>query len=160
MENGQSFWIVATPFSAHDDFALALILFRASSSQYDVAWATFGSTLRINSTASGKSALAEWIAQPGEVAKIREDLLVKLRAGSLVDRRVLIEELARHQKAHLETLNFYDSVQARDFMDHHRQLSDSKLLNYLVLRCGILYEQAYLAWCEEALALLRDQSIE
>lgn len=110
-------------------------------------------------TTKGKKALSEWITQPAEVAKIREDLLVKLRAGTLVDQSVLIEELKRHQNAHRETLAFYDSVYARDF-EGGAPMSNTDKLNYLVLRCGILYEQAYLTWCDEALTTLGDQSPE
>lgn len=108
-------------------------------------------------TALGKKALAEWIARPSEVVKIREDLLIKLRAGTLVKSQVLVEELQRHQQVHLETLAFYENVHERDFADSE-SMSPAEVLNYLVLRCGILYEHAYLTWCEEALALLEKQS--
>src|SRR5450432_2558729 len=35
-------------------------------------------------TSQGKEAFAEWIAQPAEPGMLREDLLVKIRAGKLV----------------------------------------------------------------------------
>jgi DNA-binding PadR family transcriptional regulator len=104
-------------------------------------------------TQEGKKALAKWVATPSEVAKIREDLLVKLRAGTLVDPQVLVDELARHRQAHREILEFYDSVRTRDFAQPE-SLPPADALNYLVLRCGMLYERAYLTWCDEALELL------
>ena len=108
-------------------------------------------------TAKGKKALALWIAQPAPVSGMREDLMVKLQAGTLVDRSVLLEEIDRHRQAHLKTRKFYEAVTARDFPDPHA-LPPEESLDYLVLRCGILYEQAYAAWCDEALAMLGAQA--
>ncbi len=104
-------------------------------------------------TAKGKEELSAWAAAPVAVSAIREDLMVKLQAGALVERSVLVEEIDRHRQAHLKTQQFYEAVAARDFPDP-AALPVEASMDYLVLRCGLLYEQAYVTWCDEALAVL------
>ena len=48
-------------------------------------------------TGEGLKALREWIMQPSEPGVLREDLLLKIRAGALVPREVLLTELRRRR---------------------------------------------------------------
>ncbi|MES2038945.1 MAG: PadR family transcriptional regulator [Pseudomonadota bacterium] len=104
-------------------------------------------------TDHGRQVLAAWVAQPIGVSAMREDLLIKLRAESLVDRHILIGEIERHRQIHLDKQAFYGAVIARDFPDV-TMLSSTALADYLVIRCGVRYELAYVDWCDEALAAL------
>ncbi|MFZ6657424.1 PadR family transcriptional regulator [Undibacterium sp. TJN19] len=104
-------------------------------------------------TDHGRQVLAAWIAEPVGVSAMREDLLIKLRAESLVDRSVLMTEIERHRQIHLDKQEFYTSIIARDFPDV-TILSSTELADYLVIRCGVRYELAYIEWCDEALTAL------
>src|SRR6516225_7500591 len=55
-------------------------------------------------TPQGRVALSEWIRQPAEPGVLREDLLLKVRAGSLVSSEVLLTELRRRRTLHAERL--------------------------------------------------------
>ncbi|WP_277624094.1 PadR family transcriptional regulator [Undibacterium sp. TS12] len=104
-------------------------------------------------TALGRKVLAAWVAQPVPVSGMREDLMVKLQAGTAVAPGVLLEEIARHGQSHQGTLQFYEKVLTSKYPDAG-QGKANEVLEYLVLRCGILYEQAYLNWCNEAMAVI------
>lgn len=108
-------------------------------------------------TELGRKELAKWIAQPSEPTPVREDLLVKIFAGYLVPRSVILEELERRRQVHLEKLSAYRDVEKRDFQNLE-ELSLEAKFRYLTLRRGIDYEADWVAWCNEAIQLLSDVS--
>lgn len=65
-------------------------------------------------TQEGQNALTEWIRQPSEPGVVHEDLLLKVRAGSLVPREVLLTELRRRRVLSAERLAVYRQAQERD----------------------------------------------
>ncbi|MBW4614548.1 MAG: PadR family transcriptional regulator [Desmonostoc vinosum HA7617-LM4] len=101
----------------------------------------------------GEQELKEWIAQPCELAPMKEDLLVKIFAGHVAPKNVILQELERHQKAHLERLSTYKNLE-QQYFQHPENLSESAQFQYLTLMNGISYEQSWLAWYEQAIALL------
>lgn len=106
-----------------------------------------------SATSLGREVLAEWIAQPTEPSPLREDLLVKVFAGGLVPRSVLLEELKRYRILHLEKLTFYQEMKQHDFSQMNGFDLDATL-RYLPLSRGIRYEAEWIAWCDEAIHLL------
>jgi DNA-binding PadR family transcriptional regulator len=52
-------------------------------------------------TLEGRHVLSEWIVQPSEPGVLREDLLLKVRAGSLVPPEALLAELRRRRALHV-----------------------------------------------------------
>ncbi|SRR6266496_6110928 len=106
-------------------------------------------------TAQGKDFLAQWIAQPSEPGVLREDLLVKVRAGSLVAPEVLVTELRRRRAIHAEKLAMYRALQERDFPEP-RLLSYEQRLLYLPLLRGLMFEADNVAWCDEAIDFLQE----
>lgn len=107
-------------------------------------------------TPSGQQYLQDWIAQPAPVSPIKDDLLVKLFVGHLVPRSILLEELEQHRQAHLEQLATYEVITQKYFPEVNR-LSPAGKFQYLTLRNGIHYEQAWLAWCAETLDFLSSE---
>ena len=105
-------------------------------------------------TELGQKQLVEWIARPCEPMPTKDELLVKLRAGYLVPRQVIVEELERHRKLHLKKLSLY-----HDLERHHSQnipelpQSEAKF-RYLVIRRAIHYETDWLAWYDEVVQVL------
>ena len=105
-------------------------------------------------TITGRNALVEWIVQPSEPGVLREDLLLKVRAGSLVPRDVLLAELHRRRALHAERLAVYREIQQRDFLDPQRLSYEQRLL-YLPLLRGLMFETDNVAWCDTAIDLLQ-----
>jgi DNA-binding PadR family transcriptional regulator len=104
-------------------------------------------------TERGRKFLADWIAQPSSMSPVKDELLVKLFAGHLVEKGIIIAELERHRHQHLERLSAYRQIEQKYFADPQALDLDEKF-RYLTLRNGIGYEQEWLAWCSEAIAFL------
>ena len=104
-------------------------------------------------TIEGRNALVEWIMQPSEPGVLREDLLLKVRAGALVPRDVLLMELSRRRALHAQRLAVYREIQQVDFPDPQHLSYDQRLL-YLPLLRGLMFEADNVAWCETAIDFL------
>jgi DNA-binding PadR family transcriptional regulator len=109
-------------------------------------------------TPAGQDYLRSWIAEPSTVAYPKDELLVKLFAGDLVDRDVILAALEQHRVQHQDRLNTYYSIEQQIFAHPVRVASprENKLnrpqrYQYLTLRQGIRLETAWLAWCAEAI---------
>jgi len=106
-------------------------------------------------TAAGQHALIEWIRQPSEPGVLREDLLLKLRAGSLVPSAILLAQLHRRRALHVERLAIYREIQQRDFPDPQHLSFEQRYL-YLPLLRGLMFEADSIAWCDAAIDLLQE----
>ncbi len=103
-------------------------------------------------TELGQQELRQWIAQPAQPTAIREELLVKVRAGWLVPPPSLLKEIERSKALHQQKLAYYRSLEG-EFGDG-ANLTPSQRHIYLTLRCGIRYETMWMEWCDEATAYL------
>jgi len=106
----------------------------------------------------GSAELARWFAEPAEPTAIREDLLVKVIAAPHVAQGIvgLEAELRRRRAVHLDQLARYQHIEAQ----YRSQPAPSQVAQfyYLTLRRGMRYEQDWIAWCDEVLACLQNQS--
>jgi DNA-binding PadR family transcriptional regulator len=107
-------------------------------------------------TAAGEAFLQDWIQEPCEMAPVREDLLVKMFAGSLVPREKILRQLKDHRSMHEERLAVYQQIEKNAFPPPLINSSTKDLFRYLTLRSGIQYETGWLTWCETAIALLTE----
>jgi DNA-binding PadR family transcriptional regulator len=105
-------------------------------------------------TEAGMAHLAKWVAESKEIMPIKEELLVKLWSGRLVPNSNLIAEIEAHREFHVQKLANFQRIEQEFFGD----LQPADFCGYLVLRRGIRYEADYIAWCDEALELLRKRS--
>ena len=103
-------------------------------------------------TMLGKEILTTWIAEPSEPMAVREELLVKVRAAHLVSSEVIIEELERRRKIHLENLAACKNKQQEKYPELS-ELSPAEKCKYLTLSRGIRYQTQWVEWCEEAIAM-------
>jgi DNA-binding PadR family transcriptional regulator len=108
-------------------------------------------------TEQGKQHLIEWMHKPSEPDIIREDLLVKIFSGGIVPVNVLIEDVVRHRRIHLDKLLKYQDIE-KEKCPYPRELNQEEKLRNLVLKAGIKYEQSWIEWCDEALAVLKSIS--
>lgn len=99
----------------------------------------------------GRNELLLWCAQDSEPRAIRDELLVRLRAGAVLGTVDVMVHMRRHHGLHTATLQRYLDIAGRDFsQEMPRSRADE--LQLAVLRAGIAYERSWLAWCEQALA--------
>jgi Virulence activator alpha C-term len=93
---------------------------------------------------------------------MKDDLLVKLFAGHLVDRQTMLKELKHHRTQHQATLNTYRQIESEIFGDLDRSDGEDGVgeLRYLTLLNGIGLENAWLVWCEQAISLLENKSLK
>lgn len=108
-------------------------------------------------TQAGIAVLQDWIQQPGEMAPVRDELLVKMFAGFVVPQATLLRELHHHRSQHQERLAIYQQIQTTAFADP-AQLSEQELFRYLTLCNGIQYETGWLNWCDRAIELISQRS--
>ena len=106
-------------------------------------------------TEAGKQELVSWIGQPSEPMPVREELLVKVRAGSLVQPQVLIDELTQRKAIHVEKLEQLRAIERENFAAPDL-LEGESLMMYLTLRCGLRYEAMWIDWCAEAMGRLQE----
>jgi DNA-binding PadR family transcriptional regulator len=100
-------------------------------------------------TTAGQDYLRKWIATPATVASMKDDLLVKLFAGTLVEPEVILSELAHHRAQHQDVLDTYRSIE-HQMLQHCPEFDLAARHRYLTLRLGIRIESEWLAWCDEA----------
>ncbi len=105
-------------------------------------------------TKTGHAELLAWLNRASQPQKINDSLLVKLYGGHLVDKAVLLGEIKNHKNQHDKALAIMLELQHQ-----YQQLpvgteKDALALPFLTLRRGILGEQAWLQWAEEAEVLL------
>ncbi len=103
---------------------------------------------------AGRDELERWVGDALGPVPIREELLVRLRAAAVTGSTRLAEELERLAAHHREKLAAYRKIEAKDF-PLGRQSREQRL-RHLVLKAGIEYESQRAAFCEEAIAILRD----
>jgi DNA-binding PadR family transcriptional regulator len=110
-------------------------------------------------TTLGENYLREWIAKPSTVAPIKDELLVKIFAGNLVDTATILSELNNHRVQHQNSLNTYHAIEQQFFAQSRDadSLSSIQRYQYITLRQGIQLETAWLAWCDEAITLLKSE---
>ena len=104
-------------------------------------------------TSKGEEYLRSWIETPSTVSPLKDDLLVKIFAGSIASPETIVAELKHHRIQHLETLHTYQAIAAQYFPDR-LQLSHVERYHYITLRQGIRIETEWLAWCAESIELL------
>jgi DNA-binding PadR family transcriptional regulator len=108
-------------------------------------------------TEQGVEILKDWLLEPAEPMAIREELLVKLIAANLVPKSVILHQIQGRLQIHTKQLSKYKEMEQEKFPDL-TSLSYKQKCHYLTLRCGIRYESNWIAWCEEAIALLNEET--
>lgn len=99
-------------------------------------------------TEDGHQALMEWFENPVKVDKVNDALLVKLYAGHLVDKEILMQEIQQHKDIHQRMLTTFLALE-EEFLALSKQDKKHYELPYLTLRRGIIGEQGWLAWAAE-----------
>jgi DNA-binding PadR family transcriptional regulator len=107
-------------------------------------------------TKAGSKELMRWMKEPSEIPATRDSFMIKLFMGHLAESTVLLEDLRIQKNIHEARQKQFQEAKEKYFQN----VSNSPLedrYQYLTLRRGILLGQAWLAWCEEVEAYLKEQ---
>ncbi len=105
-------------------------------------------------TSAGEDYLRVWIAKPIVMSGKKDDLLVKLFAGDLVEPSVILCELEHHRAQHQDLLDTCKSIEQHVFANVSPQ-DLQRRYRYLTVRQGVRIETEWLAWCDEAIAFVK-----
>ncbi|WKB55323.1 PadR family transcriptional regulator [Eleftheria terrae] len=101
----------------------------------------------------GRAELARWANEASVPIDLRDGLMVKVRAAAAVPAIELDGEIEERLQAHAQQLVRYREIERRDFAGP--DLTRTQRLHHLLLRRGILYEEASIAWLEELRQVLQ-----
>ncbi|MFM7888070.1 MAG: PadR family transcriptional regulator [Pseudanabaena sp.] len=105
-------------------------------------------------TSFGLSHLKNWLLQSSDIAPTKKDeFLLKIYAGNLIPEEVTIQKIKDHRQLHQQQLEIYQAIE-RNFFISPQNCQREYRFAYLTLRRGINFEQGWIDWCYEALALL------
>ena len=104
-------------------------------------------------TDAGRKSLKEWLEQPAEKDEVRYETILKVFFGSetgFAGSKEHIERFEEKCRGELEILHIF----ADDLL--HYLEDDSHKHYYLTVQFGIKTYEAYLEWCKEAKALIKE----
>jgi DNA-binding PadR family transcriptional regulator len=104
-------------------------------------------------TAAGRKELEHWFELACTPSPTREDLLVKVLAGSFMPKSILVKQIEERRSLHQSQLDCYLEKEKMflDIKDPDEYLT----FRYLTLRRGIRYESEWIDWCDEVLVNLQ-----
>tara|TARA_R110002072_G_scaffold4650_1_gene32149 strand:+ start:5652 stop:6185 length:534 start_codon:yes stop_codon:yes gene_type:complete len=105
-------------------------------------------------TTSGVTELSSWLTEPVSPNKINDALLVKIYGGHLTLSRNLLSELEDHLILHQTTLLQLKEIEHK-YLSLSKNLQKKYQLPYITLRRGILGEEAWLQWANEAIKMIK-----
>ncbi len=104
-------------------------------------------------TAAGQEALGEWVLGSGRVQEGKDDLFVKLYNLGKDNAAHLAAEVEQRRKQMMQRLYLYERIRRRHYA-RPDTLPVRRKGVYLALLAGIRQGEQFLAWCDEALAML------
>ncbi|MGE5549497.1 MAG: PadR family transcriptional regulator [Bacteroidota bacterium] len=109
-------------------------------------------------TEAGRAALQRWLAVPAAKEHVRYEILLKLFFGALAPPEQNVQTIREFRRRYERALAVLDGFEA----DLRRVLNESEdhLYYLLTVRFGQRVYGAYLAWADEALALLAGRNKE
>lgn len=105
---------------------------------------------------AGSEELRRWTSESADPKPMRDEMMLRIRAEAVIGPTVLAEDVARRLQLHRETLEHYLKIEARDFPPSAD--TREQQLQHLVLSAGIMMEQMWVQWSEQALAVLAKPS--
>jgi len=103
----------------------------------------------------GQQELQRWAREPAAPMDMRDELMVRLRADAVVGPLGLDIELERRLALHQAKLQAYRAIEQRDFGVDKQPLSREAQIQHMILKTGIMYEESWITWSREAIAVLR-----
>jgi DNA-binding PadR family transcriptional regulator len=101
----------------------------------------------------GQQELLRWAAEPSAPIDLRDEFMVRLRADAAIGPLGLAVELQRRIALYQEKLQTYRAIEARDFPEGQAMSREARI-HHMILKKGILYEEASIQWAQEMLPIL------
>jgi DNA-binding PadR family transcriptional regulator len=105
-------------------------------------------------TRKGRQELKRWIAEPTPPPRPQYDLLVKLLAGVVLDRKAIREEIARAGSMTAHILAQFEDMERACKSQPLETMTEYDRTLYLALRRGLVMVKAQMLWLEEVQAFL------
>jgi DNA-binding PadR family transcriptional regulator len=102
----------------------------------------------------GKQTLAGWIDSENELGVVREDILVKLFAGHLVDSKILIRQLEQQRRLYQKKLSNLQEKE-REIFSQPEALDNNYFCPNITIQMGLRYYQTWIDWCDESIEKLQ-----
>lgn len=112
-------------------------------------------------TRDGRTALVAWVETPAAEMEVRDEQLVKALCYGLISPERALALLRGAKTGYSEKLEQYEQIarwlEAAETADS-APTPAARLGMLLTLRCGIQVTRGYVAWCDEAAALIEAQA--
>ena len=105
---------------------------------------------------AGRKELKRWVAQSQDPKPLRDELMVRMRAESVIGPTALSGDIQRRLAVHQDKLALYRDIEQRDFAAGN--VSRKAQLQHLVLSAGIMQETMWIEFAQKALAILATTS--
>lgn len=102
--------------------------------------------------AAGQAELLRWAQTPSDVTPLREALMIKLRAESVLDLVDLRPEIMARLSEHHQRLAVYVQLESQYFAE--ATPTRAQRLRHLILQTGMQHERNNIAWLEHILQVL------
>jgi DNA-binding PadR family transcriptional regulator len=99
---------------------------------------------------AGRAELARWVAEHQDPKPIRDPLLLRLRAATVVGTGGLADDLRRHLALHQQQLALYEEIERHDFPPE--EAARENRLQHHILRAGLSLETFWIEWLTRTLA--------
>ncbi len=107
-------------------------------------------------TREGRQALKDWLLQAPDLFQRRNELLLKVFFGWNVKRENIIAHLEDYRRVIKTNLDEFKNIIKK--IPDIKSMSNDRLHRFLTLRAGIIYSEASLKWCDEAIELLKNEN--
>ncbi|TXJ06700.1 MAG: PadR family transcriptional regulator [Acinetobacter sp.] len=104
---------------------------------------------------TGQDELQQWITQNSPLAKLRCELMVKLRAEAQLGGEAILPELQRHLALHEAQYVLYQAIFAKDQQKQNQQDMRTFLIQQKILELGIQFEVGWTDWLKQMIELLQ-----
>lgn len=103
---------------------------------------------------NGRQELHVWILKESQPAKLRDELMVKLRAEAQLGGSEIIPELQRHIQLHRSQLALYQTIFERDQQKALNLDARTFAIQQKILELGIQLETGWINWLEQMIEIL------
>jgi len=105
-------------------------------------------------TKSGLDFLIDWLIQPAAKRVERNELRLKLFYGRLMSKEDYLNHIER-LKVQMKEAQAHMKVIEKNIRENY-QNNDNLIYWLLTLKCGFMHTSIELAWCDEAIKVIRD----
>ncbi|MFC3901569.1 DNA-binding transcriptional regulator, PadR family [Acinetobacter marinus] len=106
----------------------------------------------------GRTELQRWVAQQDAPSKLRDELMVKLRAEAQLGGASILPELRRHLDLHQAQYVLYQHIAERDQHKQNSTPARTTRIQHKILELGIAFELGWIDWLKEVIALLEQDT--